>query len=135
MRLATVCYLLLAALVVTRSGVAAAQDIAAGEKAFNVCRACHQIGDRAMNSIGPVLTGVVGRKAGSFSGYNYSEANKSSGITWDEATLADYLKNPQTKVPGTKMMFPGLKKEQDIDNVIAFLKQHGVAAATVAGEK
>src|SRR5882724_1592301 len=128
MRLATVCYLLLAALAVTRCGVAAAQDIAAGEKTFNVCRACHQIGDRAMNSIGPVLTGVVGRKAGSFPGYNYSEANKSSGITWDEATLTDYLKNPQAKVPGTKMMFPGLKKEQDIDNVIAFLKQHGVAA-------
>jgi cytochrome c len=128
MRLATVCYLLLAALAVTRGGVAAAQDIAAGEKTFNVCRACHQIGDRAMNSIGPVLTGVVGRKAGSFPGYNYSDANKNSGITWDEATLADYLKNPQAKVPGTKMMFPGLKKEQDIDNVIAFLRQHGVAA-------
>jgi len=61
------------------------------------------------------------------SGYNYSDANKNSGITWDEATLADYLKNPQAKVPGTKMMFPGLKKEQDVDNVIAFLKQQGVA--------
>src|SRR6267154_6908347 len=105
MRLATVGYFLLAALVVTRCGVADAQDIAAGEKTFNVCRACHQIGDRAVNSIGPVLTGVVGRKSGSVPGYNYSDANKNSGITWDEATLADYLKNPQAKVPGTKMMF------------------------------
>jgi cytochrome c len=126
MRPARIRYLLLAALAASGGGVASAQDIAAGEKTFNVCRACHQIGDRAVNSIGPVLTGVVGRKSGSVPGYNYSDANKNSGITWDEATLADYLKNPQAKVPGTKMTFPGLKKEQDVDNVIAFLKQHSV---------
>ena len=128
MRFARIRYLLLAALAASEGSVASAQDIAAGEKTFNVCRACHQIGDRAVNSIGPVLTGVVGRKSGSVPGYNYSDANKNSGITWDEATLADYLKNPQAKVPGTKMMFPGLKKEQDVDNVIAFLKQHSVIA-------
>lgn len=118
---------MLLAVLAASGGVASAQDIAAGEKTFNACRACHQIGEHAVNSIGPVLTGVVGRKSGSVPGYNYSDANKNSGITWDEATLADYLKNPQAKVPGTKMMFPGLKKEQDIDNVIAFLKQQGVA--------
>lgn len=128
MRLARIRYFLLVALTASGGDVASAQDIAAGEKTFNVCRACHQIGDRAVNSIGPVLTGVVGRKSGSVPGYNYSDANKNSGITWDEATLADYLKNPQAKVPGTKMTFPGLKKEQDIDNVIAFLKQHSVTA-------
>jgi cytochrome c len=105
--------------------VASAQDVAAGEKAFNVCRACHEIGDGAKNLVGPVLNGVVGRKSGSYPGYVYSDANKNSGITWDETTLMEYLKNPRAKVPGTKMLFPGLKKENDIVNVIAFLKEHG----------
>ncbi|AMN42165.1 c-type cytochrome [Rhodoplanes sp. Z2-YC6860] len=101
---------------------AKAQDVAAGQKIFNACRACHQIGDHALNSIGPVLTGVVGRKAGTFPDYHYSDANKNSGIVWDEPTLMEYLRNPQVKVPGTKMMFPGLKKDEDIVNVIGYLK-------------
>jgi cytochrome c len=105
--------------------VASAQDVSAGEKTFNVCRACHEIGDGAKNLVGPVLSGVVGRKSGSYPGYAYSDANKNSGITWDEATLMEYLKNPRAKVPGTKMLFPGLKRDDDIVNVIAFLKQHG----------
>ena len=61
--------------------------------------------------MGPVLNGVVGRKAGIYPDYAYSDANKNSGITWDEATLTEYLKNPRAKVPGTKMLFPGLTKE------------------------
>ena len=105
--------------------VGSAQDVSAGEKTFNVCRACHEIGDGAKNLVGPVLNGVVGRKSGSYPGYSYSDANKNSGITWDEATLVEYLKNPKAKVPGTKMLFPGLKRDDDIVNVIAFLKQHG----------
>jgi cytochrome c len=105
--------------------VASAQDVSAGEKTFNVCRACHEIGDGAKNLVGPVLSGVVGRKSGSYPGYAYSDANKNSGITWDEATLMEYLKNPRAKVPGTKMLFPGLKRDDDIVNVIALLKQHG----------
>jgi cytochrome c len=104
---------------------AAAQDVAAGEKTFNVCRACHEIGDGAKNEVGPVLNGVVGRKSGSYPGYNYSDANRNSGLIWDEATLQEYLKNPRAKVPGTKMLFPGLKRDDDIVNVIAFLKQYG----------
>jgi cytochrome c len=71
--------------------VASAQDAAAGDKTFNVCRACHEIGDDAKNLVGPVLNGVVGRKSGSYPGYPYSDANKNSGITWDEATLTEYL--------------------------------------------
>ena len=106
-------------------GAAPAQDSAAGEQVFNKCKTCHQIGPTARNSIGPILNGVVGRPAGSIPGYAYSGANKSSGITWDEATLKEYLKSPQAKVPGTKMAFPGLPKEQDIDNVIAYLTQFG----------
>jgi cytochrome c len=104
---------------------AVAQDVTAGEKTFNVCRACHEIGDGAKNEVGPVLNGVVGRKSGSYPGYNYSDANKNSGLIWDEATLQEYLKNPKAKVPGTKMLFPGLKRDDDILNVIAFLKQYG----------
>lgn len=106
-------------------GIARAQDAAAGEKVFLKCKACHQIGEGAKNAVGPVLNGVVGRKAGTYPGYSYSDANKNSGITWDEATLKEYLKNPRGKVPGTKMIFPGLTKEEDIDNVIAYLKQFG----------
>lgn len=112
---------LLAAFVpVTR---AMSADAAAGQKVFRVCKACHEIGESAKNFIGPELNGVVGRAAGSAPDYNYSDANKNSGLTWDEATLAVYLKNPREKVPGTKMAFPGLPKEDDIANVIAYLKQ------------
>jgi cytochrome c len=106
-------------------GAAAAQDAAAGEKVFAKCKICHQIGEGAKNGVGPVLNGVVGRKAGSEEGYNYSTANKSSGLTWDEATLKQYLKNPRAMVPGTKMIFPGISSEKDIDDVIAYLKQFG----------
>jgi cytochrome c len=104
------------------TNAALAQDAAAGEKVFLKCRACHQIGDSARNMVGPVLTGVVGRPAGTYPNYNYSDANKNSGITWDEATLKVYLKNPKAKVPGTKMTFPGLSSDADIDNVISYLK-------------
>jgi cytochrome c len=107
------------------AGAAAAQDAAAGEKVFAKCKVCHQVGETAKNFVGPSLNGVVGRKAGTFPGYNFSDANKNSGITWDEATLKVYLKDPRAKVPGTKMVFPGLPNEQDIDNVIAYLKQFG----------
>jgi cytochrome c len=104
-------------------GAAAAQDAAAGEKVFSKCKICHQIGEGAKNMVGPVLNGVVGRPAGAYAGYHYSDANKNSGITWDEATLKEYLKDPKAKVPGTKMVFPGLKSDDDITNVIAYLKQ------------
>jgi cytochrome c len=106
-------------------GAAAAQDAAAGEKVFTKCKVCHQIGESAKNLVGPVLNGVVGRPAGTYPGYHYSDANKNSGITWDEATLKVYLKDPKAKVPGTKMVFPGLTSDEDIANVIAYLKQFG----------
>ena len=98
-------------------------DPAKGEQTFKVCKTCHQIGEGAKNFVGPKLNGVVGRKAGTVEGYNYSDANKNSGLTWDEATLTKYLKNPREMVPGTKMAFPGLPKDEDIANVIAYLKQ------------
>src|SRR4051794_31229779 len=104
-------------------GQAGAQDAAAGEKVFAVCKACHQVGDTANNVVGPVLNGLIGRKAGSVEGYNYSPANKNSGLTWDEATFSEYIKDPKAKVPGTKMIYPGLKDEQRIKDLIAYLKQ------------
>ena len=112
------------------AGQAMAQDAAvgdpvAGAQKAKICKTCHQFGEGAKNAIGPVLNGVVGRKAGIYPAYNYSEANKNSGITWDEATLKVYLKNPQAKVPGTKMTFAGFQNQKDIDNVVAFLKTLG----------
>ena len=103
--------------------VALAGDPALGEKVFVKCRACHQIGDTARNSVGPELNGVIGRHSGSVPGYNYSEANKGSGLTWDAATFRRYIASPQTVVPGTKMTFAGLTREKDIDNVLAYLEQ------------
>jgi cytochrome c len=105
------------------SGSALAQDVAAGEKQFIVCRACHQIGPNAKNAVGPVLNGVVGRKASTYPGYNYSEANKNSDLTWDEDTLRKYLANPQGVVKGTKMIFAGIKDPEKVNDVIAYLKQ------------
>ncbi len=106
---------------------ASAQDAADGEKVFAVCKACHQVGDNAKNAVGPVLNGLFGRKAGSVEGYSYSTANKNSGITWDEANLTEYFKDPKGKVPGTKMIFAGIKDEKKVQELIAFLKQFDAA--------
>jgi cytochrome c len=102
-------------------GQASAQDAAAGEKVFVVCKACHQVGDSAKNAVGPVLNGLFGRKAGSVEGYNYSDANKNSGIAWEEATFSEYIKDPKAKIPGTKMAFAGIKDEKKIKDLIAYL--------------
>jgi cytochrome c len=112
-----------AALLLLGSGYALAQDAAAGEKVFTQCKACHQIGENAKNAVGPVLNGVIGRHSGSVEGYNYSPANKNSGLTWDEATFAEYIKDPKAKVPGTKMVYAGVKDEQKVKDLIAYLKQ------------
>lgn len=102
---------------------AAAQDAAAGERSFNKCRACHQIGEGARNLVGPELNGLIGRHSGAVEAYSYSTANKSSGLTWDEATFTDYIKDPRAKIPGTKMIFAGIKNEKEIKDLIVFLKQ------------
>jgi len=104
-------------------GVAKAQDVAAGEKSFNKCRACHQVGETAKNIVGPVLNGLFGRKSGSIEGFSYTDANKNSGIEWNEAVFAEYIKDPKAKIPGTKMAFAGIKNEQEVKDLTAFLKQ------------
>lgn len=119
-------YLMIAsAILCTSASASRAQDAAAGEKVFAQCKTCHQVGESAKNLVGPVLNGVIGRPAGTYPGYNYSEANKKSGLTWDEATFREYIKDPKAKVPGTKMAFAGLKDEQKVNNLVAFLKQFG----------
>lgn len=104
---------------------AQAADAEAGKAVFGKCKACHQTGEGAKNAVGPHLDGVIGRKAGSAEGFNYSEALKASGITWDDASLTEWLTDPKKKVPGNKMVFMGLKDPADIENLIAYLKTDG----------
>ena len=96
-------------------------DAAKGEKVFAQCKACH-VAEPNVNRVGPSLHGVVGRKAGTVAGFNYSNANKSSGVTWSEDVLFTYLEAPQKFMPGTRMAFAGLKKPQDRADLIAYLK-------------
>jgi cytochrome c len=103
---------------------ASAQDVAAGKTSFNKCLACHAIGEGAKNKVGPELNGLNGRKSGTAEGYSYSEANKNSGITWNEAEFKDYIRDPKAKIPGTKMIFPGIKKETEVNDLWAFLAQY-----------
>jgi cytochrome c len=102
---------------------AQAQDLGAGERVFGQCRACHQVGETAKNGIGPQLNGLFGRKAGTVEGYNYSPANKSADLVWSEANFRDYIKDPKGKMPGTKMTYAGLKEDQRITDLIAYLGQ------------
>lgn len=111
------------ALGIAWAGAAAAQDVEKGKHVFAVCRACHAIGPNAVNMLGPELNGLDGRHSGSAPGYPYSEANKKSGIVWNEASFKRYIKNPQAMVPGTKMFFAGIKNERDIDDLWAYVSQ------------
>ena len=104
---------------------AKAQDAAAGGKTYKkLCATCHDVGTTAKNKVGPILNGLDGRKSGTVAGYNYSAANKNSGITWDEAVFLDYIKDPKAKIPSTKMVFAGIKSENDAKNLWAFIKQY-----------
>ena len=108
---------------IAASSAALAQDVAAGKSSFNKCLACHAIGEGAKNKVGPELNGLDGRKSGTAEGYSYSEANKNSGITWNEAVFKEYIKNPKAKIPGTKMVFAGIAKETEINDLWAFVSQ------------
>ncbi len=104
---------------------AAAQDAEKGESVFRACRACHQVGEGAKNAVGPTLNGIVGRKAGSVEGFNYSEANKEAGaggLVWTEEKLFEYLEKPAAFMPRNKMAYAGLKDAGDRKDIIAYLK-------------
>jgi cytochrome c len=105
----------------------AAGDPAAGEKVFNKCKVCHNIGEGAKTKIGPELNGIIGRKAASIDGFNYSSGLKDlsdKGLVWADDTLTQYLRNPKAFNPTTKMSFAGLAKDEDIADVIAYLSQY-----------
>src|SRR5215470_15992003 len=124
MRRSTIAVLTYSILVLIASVSATkAQDVSAGETSFKKCLPCHDIGEDAKNKVGPELNGLDGRKSGSAEGFNYSDANKNSGITWSEATFKEYIKDPRAKIPGTKMIFPGIKNEKEVNNLWAFLSQ------------
>lgn len=113
-----------ALVVITASSLASAalaEDLAAGKTSFNKCLPCHAIGEGAKNKVGPELNGLDGRKSGTAPDYNYSDANKNSGITWNEAQFKEYIKDPKGKIPGTKMTFAGIKNENEVNNLWAYL--------------
>jgi cytochrome c len=107
------------------SVVAVAGDVTAGHASFRKCMPCHDVGETAKNKVGPELNGINGRHSGTAPGYNYSNANKNSGIVWSEATFKEYIKDPKAKIPGTKMVFPGIKNEKEADDLWSFLQQYG----------
>jgi cytochrome c len=105
---------------------ALAQDAAAGQRVFNQCRACHTVDQGGRNGVGPNLHGVIGRKAGSVEGFRYSASLKEkaeAGLTWDEPTLRAYIANPKAVIPAGSMSYPGLRNEQQMNDLLAYLQQ------------
>jgi cytochrome c len=105
------------------TAIVSAQDLAAGEQSFKKCLPCHAVGEGAKNKVGPVLNGLEGRKSGTIEGFTYTDANKNSGLVWDEAVFRDYIKDPRAKIPGTKMIFAGIKNEKEVSDLWAYMRQ------------
>jgi cytochrome c len=106
--------------------LASAQDADNGADVYKRCRACHDVGENAKNKVGPILNGIIGRKAGTIEGFNYSDANKKAGAegwVWTDEKMLEYLLNPRAAMPGNKMAFAGIKDEQDRKDLIAYLKK------------
>jgi len=120
MKTSTLSALVVVTSLATATG-ALAQDAAAGKTSFNKCLACHAIGEGAKNKVGPVLNGLDGRKSGTVEGYSYSDANKNSGITWGKDVFLEYIKDPKAKIPGTKMVFAGIKNEKEAGDLWAYV--------------
>ena len=104
------------------AGNASAADAAKGKKVYNKCKACHAL-KAGKNKVGPTLHGLFGRKAATVPNFKYSKAMKTSGVTWDEESLRAYLKKPRKFIKGTRMAFAGIKKEKQMDNLVAYLKE------------
>jgi len=114
----------IAALLAAGNASAQSGNEARGERLFNQqCKACHTLDKGGASTVGPNLHGLIGRKAGSTEGFSSSDAMKASGIVWDDKTLAEYLKDPKGRVPGTKMVYVGLKQEAQQADLIAFLRK------------
>ena len=102
--------------------------VASGEKVFKKCKACHAVGEGAKNKSGPQLNGLIGRQMGSVDGFKYSKvfaAAQGDGRVWDEAALTEFLSKPKSYMKGTKMAFSGLKKDEDLAAIAAYLKSFG----------
>jgi len=108
---------------VLSTGAALAQDVAAGENSFRKCAPCHNIGPDATNKVGPELNGLDGRHSGIVDGFNYSDANKASGIVWGEDVFKEYIRDPRAKVPGTKMVFAGIKSQKELNDLWSYVSQ------------
>jgi cytochrome c len=115
--------ILAAGLIAGYASAASAQDVAKGEISFHKCLPCHSIGDDAQNKIGPELNGLDGRHSGTVPDFEYSDANKNSGIVWNEAKFKEYIQDPRGVVPGTKMIFAGIKKPDEINDLWAYVSQ------------
>jgi cytochrome c len=102
---------------------AAAGDPAAGQRVFNQCRACHMVGENARHTVGPQLNGLFGRQAGEIEGYNFSNAFDDIDKVWDEENFAVYIRNPREVTPGTRMVFAGIRNDQQIADLTAYLMQ------------
>lgn len=116
--------LLVTALLAMPMPALAEGDAEKGEKVFRKCRACHEVGPEAKDKTGPALNGIVGAAAGASPDFGYSNAMKGAaeaGLVWDETSLAAFLTKPRDFLKGTQMSFPGLRKEADVANVIAYL--------------
>jgi len=112
-----------ALLVLMLPRIAFAADAKAGEAVFARCKICHTVQAGGPNTVGPNLHGVFGRKAGSHEGFAYSEGMKNSGIVWDDDKIRQYLAKPRDFIPGNKMAFPGIKDENEISNLLAYLHE------------
>ena len=115
---------LLAAAVMTQAARAAG-DPAEGEHVFRRCLPCHSVGPGAKNKVGPELNGLNGRHSGTAPGYSYTAANKKSGIVWKKETFEKYVHDPRAMIPGTKMVFPGIKNDRQVNDLWAYIKQFG----------
>src|SRR6516165_3239220 len=111
-----------AILLIGSTGSVAAQDVTASEAAFRKCQVCHDVGEDARNKLGPTLNGLDGRKSGTVEGYDYSDANKNSGLIWNDTTFKEYVADPAGKMPGTKMMFSD-KNEKEVADLWMYLSQ------------
>jgi cytochrome c len=112
---------------VSSAGMAVASDVAAGAASFKKCVPCHMIGEGATNKVGPYLNGIEGRKTGYIPGFGYTDANRSSGIVWNKTSFKEYIADPRSKIPGTKMVFAGVKDDKEQDDLWAYLIQFGPA--------
>jgi cytochrome c len=112
-----------AAMILASAHAVSAQDAQRGEMVFHFCLPCHSIGPGAQNKVGPVLNGLDGRHSGIVPNFSYSDANKNSGIVWNEANFKKYIHDPQAMIPGTKMIFPGIKNDQQVNDLWAYISQ------------